>query len=410
VNAVAAHAWHSTTGVANPIVHSLCSEALAMLEPDQHDLRARVLATLAFSAAANEGEGLAADPIAAEAVELARKVDDPQLLWQTLYARSHTLWASADAERRLSIADEMVDLAPALDVVEPRNASLFFRGLIRLESGDVAGFDSDLADVESLAVAYPTYWLPTAVAALWRTMRMLLDGKFGEAEAQARTVLIRVPRSDRVFRTSYSAQIFAIHREQYRLNQLIPLVQATVDAMPTLPALRSGLALAYAEIGEMDLAREHLACLAANDFAALRADSTWSIQLADIAEAVAVTVTVELAEDVYRMLAPRRGQLIVASPGSFCAGAADRYLGSMTALMGRYDEAVHHYEEALELESSVGSDALVARTNYWFARMLLERGALGDAERGVELLAQTIATGRRLGMLALVRQADSWPR
>jgi hypothetical protein len=314
------------------------------------------------------------------------------------------LWPSERIDQRLSIAEEMVDLSERIEEIEPRHQSLFFRGVVRLENGDRTGFEADLAGVTQLAIDSRGYWVPMAVTNLWRTLLFLLDGRIEEAEACVGAGYGAVPHSDLIFRTSFTAQLFAIRREQGRLRELIPGFETVPRKLP-LPAVLAGLALAYAEVGDFESARDCLGDLVAEDFSALRRDSTWTIQLADLADVVDLSGATQHADAVYRLLAPRRGQLVVASLGCFCAGAVDRYLGMMADLAGSHDLSARHFEEALRLETRIGSEALVARTKTSYARMLYHRGEDRSREAARELLDESLTVCRRLGLIALERRA-----
>jgi tetratricopeptide (TPR) repeat protein len=406
VAAAAALGWHSSPGVIDPLLPQLCAEALQITGSGDPEVRSRALATLAVYRGVNEGETVEAGPLAAESVALARSMADPYLLWQALYARSHVLWPTEFIAERLSIAEEMVNLATEIEEVEPRYQSRYFRGVVRLEGTDRGGFEADLADVEGLAADHHQYWVPAAVTNLWKTLLLLLDGRIADAETRVFSGLRAVPRSDLIFRTSFVAQLFAIRREQGRLIELIPGFESMVEQQ-SLVAIHAGIALAHAEVGALDRARELLADLATDGFASLRRDSTWTVQLADVADVVSLAGAREHAASVYQLLEPKAGELIVASPGCFCAGAVDRYLGMMAELLGQVETARLHYEQALRLETGIGSEPLVARTKVSYARLLIRHGDEQDRALATALIDQSLATSRRLGLVALERAATS---
>jgi hypothetical protein len=402
--AAAARGWHSGPGDIDPMVPELCTEVLAMPEARTPELRAKALATLALYRAVNEGRAFEADPLAAESVELARPLSSPPLLWQALYARSHTLWPSPHLGDRLSTAEEMVRLAARLDEEEPRHQSHFFRGVVRLEGGDREGFEADAAHVATLAAESGGYWVPTAVANLWEGLRLHLSGSLDKAERCAVDALRSIPRTDQIFLTSFGAQLFAVRREQDQLDSLIPVLESAPDE-PTRPAIRAGLALAYAEVGEVDRARQVLAGLVASGFAGLRRDSTWTIQMADVIDVLDLLEVGDYATTAYRLLAPYRGQLIVASLGCFCAGAVDRYLGMLATSSGGFDAAIEHFDAALALEAAVRAPLATARTRLSYARTLLARGRPGDRDLASGLLDRALLAARDMGLRAVERRA-----
>jgi hypothetical protein len=104
---------------------------------------------------------------------------------------------------------------------------------------------------------------------------------------------------------------------------------------------------------------------------------------------------------------PWAGQILVGMSGLSIEGAADRAVGHLLATLGRFDDADTAYAAAAELERSAGFPPLVARTQYWHARTLLDRDAPGDRERARALLDDVIDETNPLGMALLHQQARS---
>jgi hypothetical protein len=61
----------------------------------------------------------------------------------------------------------------------------------------------------------------------------------------------------------YSVQLFAIRREQGRLEEMVAATQAFVAQFPAVPAWRAGLAYQYAELGRTEEARREFEVVAA---------------------------------------------------------------------------------------------------------------------------------------------------
>ena len=85
-------------------------------------------------------------------------------------------------------------------------------------------------------------------------------------------------------------------------------------------------------------------------------------------------------------------------------GPADRYLGGLAALMGRWDDAEGHYQVALALTERMPAPPMHARTQYDYARMLFRRDGRGDRQRALTLLAAAGEAARRIGMRVLLDQ------
>ena len=84
-----------------------------------------------------------------------------------------------------------------------------------------------------------------------------------------------------------------------------------------------------------------------------------------------------------------------------CYGAADRYLGMLSAVMGNWDTAQAHFEAALALNRRMGAHTWTAHTAYQFGRMLRARGRPTDQQRADELIAEAARAAERFGLTAL---------
>jgi len=88
----------------------------------------------------------------------------------------------------------------------------------------------------------------------------------------------------------------------------------------------------------------------------------------------------------------------VSGEGEVSTGAVSRYLGILASALGRFDDAVCHFEHALALNARMGARPWLAHTRHDYARMLLARGEAADRERAQDLLDQALVTYRALGM------------
>ena len=79
-------------------------------------------------------------------------------------------------------------------------------------------------------------------------------------------------------------------------------------------------------------------------------------------------------------------------------GSVSRYLGLLAVTLGRPDVAAAHYDDAIAMNTKMGARPWLAYTQNDYARMLLARGAPGDAEHAEKLLGEALATLTELGM------------
>jgi hypothetical protein len=154
------------------------------------------------------------------------------------------------------------------------------------------------------------------------------------------------------------------------------------------------------ELGMEAEAKRELARVAADGLDSFR-ESLWLASLAYLTDAAAALGDEVVAELVYPELEPHAGANVMIGHLVSCYGAADRYLGMLAAAKRRWDAAEAHYDTALALETGLRSPPLLARTRYWFGRMLLARRHAGDGERAAGLLGAGADTARQLGMAGL---------
>ncbi len=82
-------------------------------------------------------------------------------------------------------------------------------------------------------------------------------------------------------------------------------------------------------------------------------------------------------------------------------GPASRYLGLLAGTLARWDDAVRHFEDALEMNARIGGKPWTAHTEHDYAKMLLARDEPGDREKALARLEAAGVTARELGMKAL---------
>jgi hypothetical protein len=111
------------------------------------------------------------------------------------------------------------------------------------------------------------------------------------------------------------------------------------------------------------------------------------------------------AATIYRRLVPYASHNIACGRGAASDGSVSHYLGLLASTLERWDDAVRHFEDALEMNRRMNFVPFVARTQHFYAATLLQRGESVDHERAVCMLADAITTYRRLGMQGYLRDA-----
>jgi DNA-binding CsgD family transcriptional regulator len=196
-------------------------------------------------------------------------------------------------------------------------------------------------------------------------------------------------------------QMFALRREQGRLQELAPVIRHFVQQHGVASTWRPGLALIYCELGREREARVAFEQLAARDFADVPHDSLWLTCMAYLAEVCAFLGDAHRAATLYRLLLPYNGYTVVVGGSHVCYGAATRYLGMLATTMERWEDAAQHFEDALAMNARMGARPWLAHTQYQYAVMFLARNQPGDRDTAMALLDEALATARALGMRAL---------
>jgi DNA-binding SARP family transcriptional activator len=404
--AAGTRSWWIGAGVPDPETAQLLEDALALV--DEHDLsrRAALLGSVAFHRAIAEGDGVAAEPLAREAIALARAGDDPEVLADVLAlrAQARVLQGAPHVAEQDAVLAELATLPRATwHRRHGRHAWLDRMAAVsRLQVGDLAGFDAHLEGVARLGEEHHDRFL-LATAAMWRGLRALLDGRFEQVEDHAADML-RWAGDDPNFALSYGGQLLDLRWDQGRLDELKPLLLAAIEQTPGLDVLRAALALLHTEFDEPDQARAHLEDIVASGVTGGPRGLGWSVTLATLAEVCARLGDTEHVDELATALAPYTGQLIVSGWGTVCLGAGDRYLAMLAATGGRLAKAEPLFEAALALEQSVGSAPFATRTRLAHARALVKSGDAAAVRRAAPLLDTAAHTAQQLGMAGLMRE------
>lgn len=232
------------------------------------------------------------------------------------------------------------------------------------------------------------------------------DGRLDEAERLAE----RAEEESRFLSANdaaggYGVQMFGIRRDQGRLDEARPMVEAVVRSGREDEAWRPALAALHAELGFLDEAAGQLRLLVHGGAVhGVPHDALWWGSLSYLADACTATGDRDVAAVLHRELRPAAG--LVVQVGTFLAayGAVDRYLGELAVVLGRTAEAHRRFRAALELERSAGMPAWEARTSLSYGRFLAGRSP-ARADEATRLLRTAADLAARHGLGAVARQA-----
>jgi DNA-binding winged helix-turn-helix (wHTH) protein/tetratricopeptide (TPR) repeat protein len=396
--------FSAEVGVQDAELEEWLQGALDGLPAGASTLRTRLLARLAVALAWGHSWERVGD-LAREAVESARRVDDPHALGYALYVHRWTRSPPGELEAKLGDSDEILRLARQSGARELELAARSCRFLDLIELGRLPDADCELDLYERLVAEarVPRYrWR----ARFYRAMRAFLDGRFPEAEQ----LIFQARDEEQRFMPADAGQVFGgqltlLRWEQGRVAEIEPLIQAAADRFPTFWGWRGGLALARVELGRTDEARATLEGLGGGDLTRLPRGLNWIAGLATLAEVCLALGDRERAAQLYGLLRPCAPRTVMIGAGGGCWGALDRFLGLLATTTGDFEAAVRHFEAARAMDARLGARPWVGWTEHAWARMLRLRDRPGDRAAAREHLAQARAIADSLGMTRLAAQS-----
>jgi tetratricopeptide (TPR) repeat protein len=189
-------------------------------------------------------------------------------------------------------------------------------------------------------------------------------------------------------------QLYQIRRAQGRLDEMVPTLAALSESTPDIPLLRLVYTGALVETDRLDEARPHFAWLTDNNCANVPPDLEYAVTLCALGRfTYDLRPPTETLHYIYEHLAPFAGTFNWS--GQTITDANDLGLGVIGATLGRADDADGHFAAAIALCELAGSRANLARTRFWWARVLADRGDGSAAREHAEI---AIALGEQLGM------------
>lgn len=388
----------------NQPVAALLERALAATPDEDGPERARLTGRLA-AALTFPGPADRRNELARTALAMARRAGDKAALADAIASTYFATRGPDNLDARVAAVAELGRLAEELGDGLLAALAHYWRSLDLLALGQVAGVRRELGALERLAQAlgqrYPRWLLAAS-----RARDAQLQGQLELAETLAHGAFEAGEMIGEAAAQVFGAQLVWVRREQGRIDELIEGVEAVVQRFPELVAWRCGLALFYVETGREDEARLQLDDLAADGFAGLQRDVLWLLGVTVLGEVAAHFEDRDRCATLYELLLPHAAQCIVAE-SAVCHGSAARGLGVLATTLSRYDEAVAHFDAALEMNAAIRSPLWMARTQHDYARMLRRRDGIGDRRRAIELGAEAAETADRLGLRALQDQLQT---
>jgi DNA-binding SARP family transcriptional activator/predicted ATPase len=389
----------------------LLERALEALGDDDSALRVRLLARLAGGPLrGSQFPPARRFALSQEALEMARRLDDPATLAYALDAYLPANESPANAIESLDLCTELLEVAGAVGDKERMLEAHEHRLERFFELGEIGQARADLEAMGRLAdeLRQPAQqWL----VVVCRGRLALHEGRFEQAGG-----LIEHARELGEQALSWNAgvafgvQSYMLRRELGRLDEALELIANFAREYPDYELWEYARASLVAALGLEDEAKEAFEALATDDFGGLPFDANaWFVGMGLLAETAGSLGDARRAAVLYERLLPYAGRVAVIYP-ELSTGSVSRYLGLLAGTAERWAEAEQHFEAALDANERIGARPWLAHTLEDYARMLAARGERGDRERACQLAASAREGYRSLGMAGLAAPLEELER
>jgi DNA-binding winged helix-turn-helix (wHTH) protein/tetratricopeptide (TPR) repeat protein len=388
------------SGTIDPLEVELLEEALTVTAQDQGPLRVQLLSRLAVALFWSKG---IKHPVhlAEQAYEIARQSGDPSLL-----ARSSIALLFVTAKPEMPI-----DIDLALECVRYAHESgdpelIHESHAIALEwaciAGSASAWEIELPALEEVAEQLrepmARWYAQSATAS-----KLFIEGRLGdavEASDAARVLMERIQNPTIQYTAPF--QFHPLLREQQRLEVCEGEFRrlAGLHRPGSLWACSLAHVLSHLEREDEDEARELFEGIADDQFARVVPDEGWRVSMHLLTELCRDYGSREHAAELYRRLLPHNGQCAVLG---FVAlhGPVSRDLGILAAMSGQLEEAVAHFEGAIETSRQLGAATWAARIRYDHARALFESGDPTQHDQALTLAQQSLDDANTYELVAL---------
>ena len=371
-------------GVFDSILVNLLGDALVAVGPGDSPLRAQLLARLAMAHGWTGAEERRAQ-LTVDAVAVAERVGDPLSLAYALSANHGLLWGPERVLERVAVIDRMGMLAAESRDTELILMHLLFRVTSGLELGKIDQVDRDMTTYITIAESRnqpQSLWY----AHSFRAAKALIQGRFAEAAGHSERMLSVGGKINDV----NCLNSFGIHAaiqlwENDRTAEVIPFADQFVQKYPLIPAWQFSRAFMYFEAGLVRPAKLLFDTLAQDDFAKIPRNEQWSIASVLAADLCYRLEDREMSEVLYAQLAAAKSLYCVIGFGVANLGSIAMRLAMLASVIGKWDVADEHFEQAIRMEESIGSLPWLAHALYWYAKSTNSRGKRSDHNRAIAL-------------------------
>lgn len=399
---VAAGRGVSNSGVTDRALVLLLNEAQERLGEADSPLRAQTLARLGMELYWSVPERAVA--LCQQAVEMARRLDDPHTLIVALWGRHLALRNPDSLEQRLADTREVIAIAERAGERDFALEARFYGIADLLEAGDIVG--ADLAQSEYLTAEAELRDRFTR-GLLLQGMRALIEGRLEEAATLAQQAFVGGQQSGRPLTlNSYLIQYGNMLWERGRLGDLEGSLRAFVAQNPLIVFGRCGLQISLIQLGRREEARIEFESLAEGEFLQVPRDWNWLPSMFVLADVCAELGEARHAETLYRLLAPYASHNAMLGY-VYSYGSVAFALGKLAALRRQFEIAEAHFEAAIAANRRIRAVVWLAHAHCELAGVLLARGASADLERARESIESSRQTAEALDLVRLKRKLEN---
>jgi len=334
----------------------LLEQALAAIGDSDSVRRVLLLSTLAGTIAFAAQHPDRSSELSAEAVAMARRLGNEEVLLPALMARHAALLHVRHLDERLTLSEECMRLRVSRP--ELLAEAYLWRLYDLLESANVEAALREQPRLEALTARMrQPQWHSITVG--WRGMWAELAGDIAEAQRCAEECLHHGQRAGMKHALStWASTLFMLRRRQGRLGELAPTVERLArGADRRTTGWPSALGLILAETGDEDAARViYREELAAYGHALPLFGLT---KMAMVSELCVRLHDPDGARELYAALVPYAHRNIVVAYGS-CWGPVERYLALLAGTFGDEELRCQHARSALARARRMNAPLLAA--------------------------------------------------
>lgn len=388
-------------------MRELHEEVIGRLGTDDTPLRAVTLASLAARLRATPGTRERRKTLMADALAITEKVDDPTARSYVLDAFLCAMGHADLLPERLQRAGEMLDLATTEKNVWTTAQARAHRYAILLRMGRATEALDEVRALREIADRHRSpriQWLSSGAS----FAAAFLDGRLSEAEEHCLLVgELAARHRNPTGEIALATQLATLRREQGRLQDALPLVEAFASKRPELAW---SLEMARAHCGDRVSLRRLLASIATEDGAMLRhpSDDLRVVGLCWLADACAALGDAFHVDVIQRELAPFADTWAIGGTGFYAYGSVRRLLGNLELLQGHTARAIEEQTRSLEAHDQPGASLPHCWSRFDLARALRARARPEDLDRADRLLDETHAEASRRELPELCRHIESF--